>query len=38
MYEIKDYENHVKCECNKEKTTKIMLNVYVVNRKLSKSC
>ena len=38
MKYVKDYKNHVECVCSKRKTIKIMLNVYVVGKVVSKPC
>ena len=38
MQYVKVYQNHVECVCNKRNTMKIMLNVYVVGKALSKPC
>ena len=37
MQQVKQYQNHAKCIGSKEKTIKIMLNVYIVGKTLSKS-
>ena len=38
MMQVKDYQNHTECVCSKRKTIKIMLNVYVVGKVVSKPC
>ena len=38
MQQVKDYQNHAIYVCGIEKTVKIMLNVYLVGERLSKSC
>ena len=34
LQQVKDYENYAKFVCTSEKTVKIMLNGYVVGKKL----
>ena len=36
MKQVKDYQNHAICVCSTEKAIKIMLNLYVVSKKLEK--
>ena len=38
MQQLKDSQNLVECVCRKLKTIKIMPNVYVVGKTLSKPC
>ena len=38
MQQVKDYQNRLECVCSKRNTIKIMLNVYVVGKALSKPC
>ena len=38
MQQVKDYQNHAKCVYTRQKSFKITLNVFVVVKKISKSC